>query len=183
MADCLPDVMTNLVLLHLQARQDPELDGAAAALALKARVTTVRGGKEEQLVAFAMRLLSGESSELGHDRRPYTDIELCSTAIKLILTKAAALTENNKIILVLYCAEMAACGMARAQEQALALATVFNLADPAPFKHTRFQLKEMLSSRDETPLVNAMFCTFANKIGNMPDIKESLMTRFLTANL
>ena len=130
--------MSNLVLLHLQARQDPEIDGAAAALALKARVSTVRGGKEEQLVTFAMKLLSGEQSELGHDTRPYINIQLCATAIKLILTKVAALTDDSKIILVHNCAEMAVCEMAPSQEQAFALATVFNLADPVPFKRTRF---------------------------------------------
>ena len=103
--------------------------------------------------------------------------------MKLILRRATLLSGDDRQVLVLYCAEMAACGIAQTSEQAFAIATVFNLAEPGPFKCTNFQLKEMLSQRDETPLVNAMFCTFANKIRHLSDIKESLMTRFLTSNL
>ena len=164
-------------------RQDSELDGLEAALALKERVSKVQGGKERRLVNFAMGLLAGELTELEYDEQAFTNIELCATAMKLVLTKVSLLSGDDKQVLVLYCAEMAACGIAQTSEQAFAIATVFNLAEPGPFKRTNFQLKEMLSQRDETPLVNAMFCTFANRIRHLPEIKESLVTRFLTSNL
>ena len=57
-----------------------------------------------------------------------------------------------------YCAELAQCDKAKTSEQAFAITTIFN--QTASIKQDNFEFKEMLTSADEAPLINAMFCQF-----------------------